>query len=142
MKPDEHPTPTDRHRVVYHLLVNEHPQGLTREALARKAGIGDRQLRQIIEDLRIIAAVHPNPRLGRPVIIGFDPEVTRYVAAQDAQQAQRIMRYQASRLQPMARALAVQRRAAAAYGALEDDVVQSALFDSTQALDPKKWRNR
>ena len=138
---DDAPTPTDRHRLVYHLLVNEHPEGLTREDLARKAGLGDRQLRSIIEDLRSIAAITVYPRLGRPVVLGFDPELTRYAAAQDGEQALRIMRYQASRLRPMARALALQRKAAEAYPAPADADVQEALFEAGQALGASDWRN-
>lgn len=106
--------PTESHRLIYRLLVNR-PEGYTREDLAAASGLGDRGMRRIIEEVRTLAATTIHPTHGRPVVIGFDPETERYVAAQDAEQANRICAYYAARLAPMAETVRVQRQAASAY---------------------------
>ena len=130
---------TDAHRRVYDLLVNKHPQtGLSREELAEQSGLSDRTMRRFLEDLRVIAATKIHPRLGRPVVIGFDPQTERYVAAQDAAQARRVTSYYAKRLQPMAEALQAQAAAAKHLQAV-DDTTQDALFQAQKALDTRPW---
>lgn len=131
-------TATDAHRRVYDLLVNKHPHGLTRDDLATHSGLGDRQMRKVVEELRTIAATTIHPRLGRPVVIGFDPELERYVAAQDARQARRVMNYYAKRLRPMADSLQAQAAAAKHLQAV-DDTTQDALFQAQKALDTRPW---
>lgn len=120
-------TPTDDHRLVYDLIVNQHPNGLTRDELATKSGLGDRRMRQIIEDLRIIAATKPHPRLG-PLVLGFDPGTERYCFARDAQTAARIMSYQSSRVVSIAAALRAQEAAARHLGYQTPEATQDALL--------------
>lgn len=87
---------TDVHRRAYDLLVNRHPNGLTRDALALHLGLEDRAARKIVEALRLVAATNPHPDLG-PIILGFDPELQRYTYARDRAQADRILTYQWAR---------------------------------------------
>ena len=132
-------TPTDAHRKVYDLLVNKHARtGLSREELAEQSGLSDRAMRRVLEELRVIAATKIHPRLGRPVVIGFDPQAERYVAAQDAAQARRVMAYYAARLRPMADSLQAQAAAAKHLQAV-DDTTQDALFKAQKALDTRPW---
>ena len=106
--------PTDTHRRVYKLLL-DNPHGFTREELARRMNLGDRSMRKVIEEVRTFAATSENRSLGRPVVIGFDPEVERYVAAQDAETADRVVAYYSARLKPMLQTVRVQEQAARAY---------------------------
>ena len=131
-------TPTDAHRKVYDLLVNKHPQGLSRDDLAALSGLTDRTMRKVLEEVRTLGATTNHPRLGRPVVIGFDPELERYVAAKDAQQARRVLAYYASRLRPMADTLQAQAQAAKHLQAV-DDTTQDALFTGKRAIDARPW---
>lgn len=106
--------PTDTHRRVYRLLL-DNPRGFTRDELSRRLGVADRSMRRVIEEVRTFAATSENRSLGRPVVIGFDPEVERYVAAQDAEQADRVVAYYSARLKPMLQTVRVQEQAARAY---------------------------
>lgn len=133
-------TVTDAHRRVYDLPVNKHSRtGLSRDELAERSGLSDRAMRKVLEELRVIAATKVHPQLGRPVVIGFDPESERYVAAQDAAQARRVTSYYAKRLQPMAEALQAQAAAAKHLQAV-DDTTQDALFQAGKALDTRYVR--
>ena len=98
---------TDVHRRAYDLLVNRHPNGLTRDALALHLGLEDRAARKIVEALRHVAAVNPHPQLG-PLILGFDPQLQVYTYAKDRDQADRILAYQFSRVRSMVTALLAQ----------------------------------
>src|SRR5690554_6725944 len=100
-------TPTNAHRKVYDLLTNKHPHGLTREDLAAHSGLSDRTMRKTIEELRTIAA---NGTLGKPTVIGYDPERGVYAAAQSREQAERITAYYRSYVHPMLEALRAQER--------------------------------
>ena len=120
-------TPTDDHRRVYDLIVNKHPHGLTRDELAAKSGLSDRKMRAIIEDLRVIAATKPHPRLG-PLVVGFDPQTERYCYAKTSEEAARIMAYQASRVTSIAAALRAQQAAAQHLGHATPTATQDALL--------------
>lgn len=119
--------PTDDHRRVYDLIVNQHPNGLSRDDLAAKSGLGDRKMRAVLEDLRIIAATKPHPRFG-PLVLGFDPESERYVFARTREQAARIMAYQSSRVVSIAAALRAQEAAAKHLGYKTPEATQDALL--------------
>lgn len=129
---------SDDHRKVYALLVAaEH--GMTRDQLAAATGLPDRRMRQVVEELRIIAAVTRHPRLG-PLVLGFDPETQVYTVAKRREQADAIIAYHASRIRRMAAALEAQTRAAdETFGQSEESrAVQGMLFDVRQVLSA--WR--
>lgn len=127
-------TPTDAHRRVYDLLTNKHPHGLTREDLAAHSGLPDRAMRKTIEELRTIAA---NGQLGRPTVIGYDPETGVYAAAQNKTQAERITNYYRSYVHPMLEALRAQERAINHY---KTEAEQEALFAAPKRLDTRYVR--
>lgn len=85
-------------RELYTLLVLTTPAGIHRDQLASTLQTPDRTARGSVERTRILAARNPHPNLGKR-IIGFDPQSERYVDAQDADQAQRVMAYLHSRLE-------------------------------------------
>ena len=95
-------------RRVYTLLVDEHKDGLTRMALAKALGTDDRSARDAVNSCRHLAAANPRSD-GRTFIIGFDPETSRYCAAQDPYQARRIIAYQESRVKDIVQALEAQK---------------------------------
>lgn len=129
---------TNDHRRVYDLLVNKHGRtGLSRDELARLSGLGDRKMRSILEDLRTIAAEKPHPKLG-PLVLGYDPELNVYTYGKTARQRARIMGYYAARLQPIAKALAAQAKAAEWHGQREEPV-QDALFQAERTLGRGAW---
>lgn len=125
-------TPTDDHRRVCDLIVNQFPWGLSRDELAARSGLGDRKMRAVLEDLRIIAATKPHPRLG-PLVLGFDPEPERYVFARTREQAARIMAYQSSRVVSIAAALRAQEAAARHLGYQAPEATQDALLTIERA---------
>jgi hypothetical protein len=84
-------------RAAYDLLVNKHPEGLSRSGLALALKTDDRSARDAVNGCRVLAAERPHPMTGQVWIIGFDPETSRYVAARDPYQARRIIAYQESR---------------------------------------------
>lgn len=127
---------TDDHRIIYRLLVTEHPNGLTREELAEHSGFNDRKCRKLLEDLRIIAANKPHPRHG-PIVLGYDPELHVYTFGKDKTQRDRMLKYYAARLSPIATALAAQRKAAEHHDRQTEPTVQDALFAAGQALDTR-----
>ena len=129
---------TDAHRLIYRLLVTEHPDGLTREELAARSGFSDRKCRKLLEDLRIIAAEKPHPRHG-PIVMGFDPELGRYTFGKDKAQRERMLAYYAARLSPIATALAAQRKAAEHHDQQAEPAVQDALFAAEKALNRGAW---
>lgn len=132
-------TPTDAHRKVYDLLVNKHPQtGLSREELAELSGLGDRQMRRVLEELRVIAAQKPHPRLGY-IIIGYDDQLGVYTYAKTRQQASRMMREYTARLRTMHRIVSAMAAAADAQFGGDDGTVQDALFEAQKALDTRPW---
>lgn len=131
----------DRHRRVYALIVG-HPHGLTREQLAERSGLGDRQARKTVEELRIVAACIPHKTLGA-LVIGFDPDQQVYTYAKSREQADAIMAYQASRVRQMVAALDAQEAAArAAFGESKASrEVQDVLFDARAVLNARSpWR--
>ncbi len=101
----------DLARAAYDLLVNEHPEGLSRAALAMALKTTDRIARDAVNGCRVLAAQLPHPTTGKVWIIGFDPETERYCAAQTPLQARRIIAYQESRVKDMNQALAAQKAA-------------------------------
>lgn len=131
---------TEDHRSVYRVLF-ENPDGVSREQLATRTGIPDRKLRDVIEELRVLAAVRPHPERG-PLIVGFDTTTNTYCFARDREQAERILAYQASRIESMARALYHQARAAkGAFGSEGAPGVQTALFGADESLKAyRHWR--
>lgn len=131
----------DRHRRVYALIISN-PQGLTREQLAERSGLGDRQARKTVEELRIVAACIPHKTLGA-LVIGFDPDQQVYTYAKSREQADAIMAYQASRVRQMVAALDAQEAAArAAFGESKASrEVQDVLFDARAVLNARSpWR--
>lgn len=98
-------------RAAYHLLVNEHAEGLSRVALALALKTDDRSARDAVNGCRVLAAERPHPTTGQVWIIGFDPETSRYVAARDPYQARRIIAYQESRVRDIVQALDAQKTA-------------------------------
>lgn len=95
-----HETPVidrDTQRQIYDLLVNQNPHGLSRKGLVEAVSGGDRVVRDQIEAVKILAATVPHRRLGKQ-IIGFDPKYGVYAAAQDSEQAARIIDYVHSRV--------------------------------------------
>lgn len=132
---------TDDHRRVYALIVNA-PHGLTREQLAKASGLSDRRVRQVVEELRIVAACIPHKTLG-PLVIGFHPGTQTYRRAQSREEADAIMAYQASRVRAMVAALEAQEAAArAAFGESKASrEVQDVLFDARAFLNARSpWR--
>ena len=132
---------TDAHRNVYRLLVT-HPNGLTRDELAARSGLDDRKVRAIVEELRVVAALVPHPRMG-PLVIGFDPDQQVYTYAKSREQADAIMAYHASRVRAMVAALEAQEAAArAAFGESKASrEVQDVLFDARAFLNARSpWR--
>lgn len=129
---------SDDHRRVYALLIQA-PHGLTREQLVSATGMPDRRMRQVVEELRVIAAVVPHPKRG-PLVLGFDPETQVYCVARSREQADAVMRYQASRVRRMAAALEAQARAAdEAFGpSSEGRAMQGMLFDAQRVM--QAWR--
>lgn len=125
-------TVTDDHRRVYDLIVNRVPAGLSRDELAMQSGLSDRRMRQVIEDLRIIAATKPHPRLG-PLVLGFDPESETYRYARDVETARRIMAYQTARVTSIAAALRAQEAAAKHLGHHTPTETQEALLTVERA---------
>lgn len=95
-------------RQVYALLTHSFPEGLTREQLALRLHTSDRQARDAVNACRYLAATTPR-KDGKTFVIGFDPQEGRYVAAQDAAQARRVIAYQESRVLDINRALDAQR---------------------------------
>jgi len=130
----------DRHRRVYALLIG-HPHGLTREQLAERSGLGDRQARKTVEELRIVAACIPHKTLGC-LVIGFDPDQQIYTYAKSRAQADAIMRFHASYARKIIAALDAQEAAArAAFGESESREVQEVLFDGRAVLRAHSpWR--
>ena len=126
---------TDAHRRVYDLIVNRHPEGLDRDALRIMSGLDDRKLRQVIEELRPVAATTPHPRLGR-LVIGFDPDSQRYCAARDKGQAERILAYQHARVEALLGPLLLQLDAARASFGESDQAaaIQDRLLDAKPLL--------
>lgn len=127
---------TDAHRRVYDLLVNKHHEsGLDRDALRMMAGLDDRALRKVIEDLRPVAALNPHPRYGA-VVLGFDPQREVYCAATSSDMADRLLRYQMSRVEALLGPLLVQVDAArASFGDTHEQlVVQERLLDAKPLL--------
>jgi hypothetical protein len=100
----------DLARAAYDLLVNKHPEGLSRAALAMALKTKDRIARDAVNGCRVLAATNLK-KDGSVYIIGFDPETERYCAAQTPQQARRIIAYQESRVNDMNQALAAQKAA-------------------------------
>lgn len=96
-------------RAAYHLLVNAHPEGLSRAALALALKTDDRSARDAVNGCRVLAAERPHPTTGQVWIIGFDPETGRYVAARDPYQARRVIAYQESRVKDIVQALDAQK---------------------------------
>lgn len=132
-------TVTDDHRRIYRLLVQQHPDGLTREELAAHSGFSDRKCRKLLEDLRIIAAEKPHPRHG-PLVMGYDPEQGVYTFGKTREQRKRMLQYYAARLSPIVTALAAQRRAAEHHDQQSEPTVQDALFQAGKALDTRYVR--
>ena len=130
---------TDDHRLIYRLLVTEHPNGLTREELAEHSGFSDRKCRKLLEDLRIIAANKPHPQHG-PIVLGYDDKLGVYTFGKDKTQRDRMLRYYSSRLKPIATALAAQRKAAEHHDQQTEPSVQDALFTAAKALDTRYVR--
>lgn len=133
---------TDDHRRVYTLLVNA-PHGLTREQLASRSGLSDRRARQVVEELRVVAAVIPNPAKGHGLVIGFDPDQQVYKVAANRAEADAIMAYHASRVRKMLAALDAQEEAAReAFGeSPASRAVQEVLFDGMTVLKSRSaWR--
>lgn len=133
---------TDDHRRVYTLLVNA-PHGLTREQLASRSGLSDRRARQVVEELRVVAAVIPNPVKGHGLVIGFDPDQQVYKVAANRAEADAIMAYHASRVRKMLAALDAQEEAAReAFGeSPASRAVQEVLFDGRAVLKSRSaWR--
>lgn len=133
---------TDDHRRVYALLVGN-PHGLTRDQLASRSGLSDRAARKIVEDLRVVAAVLPNPRTGQGLVLGFEPDQQVYKVAQNRAEADAIMSYHASRVRKMLAALDAQEAAAsAAFGQSKASrQVQELLFDAKSVLRGRTdWR--
>lgn len=132
---------TDAHRNVYRLLVT-HPNGLTRDQLAARSGLDDRKVRAIVEELRVVAALVPHPRMG-PLVIGFDPDQRVYTYAKSRAQADAMLDQHAKRIRALAVALDAQAQAAReSFGESEaDTAVQEVLFDASQALGARRtWR--
>ncbi len=96
-------------RAAYDLLVNIHKDGLTRDQLRRALKTDDRSARDAVNACRVRAATLPHPTTKKTYILGFDPQILCYVAAQDAAQARRIISYQASRVEDINLALSAQR---------------------------------
>jgi len=130
---------TDDHRLIYRLLVTEHPNGLTREELAQHSGFSDRKCRKLLEDLRIIAANKPHPQHG-PLVLGYDPKLGAYTYGKTREQRARMLQYYAARLSPIATALAAQRKAAEHHDQQTEPSVQDALFTAGKALDTRYVR--
>lgn len=100
----------DLARRVYELLVYQHKDGLSRASLALKLGCDDRTARDAVNACRYLAATKPTSD-GRVYVLGFDPEVGRYVAATDPHAARRVIAYQESRVFDINRALEAQKQA-------------------------------
>lgn len=132
---------TPDHRSVYLALLARR-DGIGRDELSTITGIPDRRLREIVEELRVIAAVRPHPQRGA-LIVGFDTHTNRYVFATDREQAERLLAYQASRISSMAMALYHQSQAAieAFGGDGRAPGVQGALFAADESLKAyRRWR--
>lgn len=118
----------DYARDVYRLLVHNYPQGLKRTQLAAKLKLSDRATRAAVNKCRAPAALHPDTS-GRVWVVGFDPETERYVAAQDAAQARRVITYQESRVRDMIQTLEAQKDAfKTTYGVTYQENTQEGLF--------------
>jgi hypothetical protein len=102
--------PLELVREAYTLLVYKYPDGLTREQLAAKLQTKDRSARDAVNACRYLAATKPLAD-GSVWIIGFDPQIERYVAARDVHQARRVIAYQESRVLDINRGLEAQKRA-------------------------------
>ena len=126
---------TNEHRKVYRLLVYDYPGGITRDHLRRLTGFGDRKLRKLIEDVRIIAVQYPHPKLGK-LVIGYDDTLNVYTYAKTKEQADRMMREYVSRLRTMHRTLAFLADAAKAFGG-DDGSVQEVLFEAERTLNTR-----
>lgn len=100
----------DLARSAYDLLVNAHPEGLTRDALRRLLKTDDRSARDAVNACRTLAAQLPHPTTKKTYVIGFDPQHGIYCAARDAAQARRVIAYQESRVKDINFALNAQKR--------------------------------
>ncbi len=105
------PANLDLARSVYELLVHRHPDGLTRLNLAAKLKCDDRTARDAVNTCRYLAAATPRKSDGRVFIVGFDPLYKVYCAAQNPEQARRVIEYQQARITDITRALDAQREA-------------------------------
>src|SRR5690606_93766 len=90
---------TDAHPNIYRLLVT-HPNGLTRDQLAARSGLDDRKVRSVIEELRVVAALVPHPRMS-PLVIGFDPDQRVYTHAKSRAQADAMLAQHAKRIRAL-----------------------------------------
>ena len=100
----------DLARAAYDLLVNAHPEGLSRDALRRFLKTDDRSARDAVNGCRTLAAQLPHPTTKKTYVIGFDPQHGIYCAARDAAQARRVIAYQESRVRDINTALDAQKR--------------------------------
>lgn len=130
--------PTDAHRGVYDLLVNKHPHGLTRDDLATHSGLGDRTMRRVLEELRIIAAEKPHPQHG-PIVLGYDPVLGVYTFGKSREQRERMYHYHRERVFPILAALKAQAAAIEYHDKASDPGLQDALFQAQKALDTRPW---
>lgn len=113
-------------RLVYRLLA-DNPAGLTRGTLAAELGETDRETREAVELCAKLAARPTKPGT-EPQVVGFDPQTQRYVMAQDAAQADRIIAFTESYVRSTLERLEAYREARAARWGMTHSPEQEALF--------------
>lgn len=128
-------------RQVYRLLHAAGRAGLDRAALATQLALDDRAMREAVALCAKLAASPTLPG-APPEVVGFDPQIERYVIAGSPEQADRVLAYQFSyirsgleRLQAMAQA-----RRSRWGEPSKNQAVQAALFEADQIRRGWGWR--